>query len=76
MDIQDIINKYGVQQTDAGDYKVYTVTVRFDGVAKETIRAKDSADAERIASKNVKERCSGVSGNANVSIKNVHAVLK
>ena len=64
-------SKYGVNHNDAvlGGYKRWNVKVEFSGTSVENVRAKDSAEAERIAKRNIVDRCSGVTGNTKVSIK-------
>ena len=70
MTIEDIKAKYCVSQADAiGDYKYFDVFVKFDGISIEKVRAKNPDEAGVFAVRNVKERCSGVSGNAKVNAK-------
>lgn len=70
MTIEDIKSKYCVSQADAiGDYKYFNVFVKFDGISIEKVRAKNPDEAGRFAVRNVKDRCSGVTGNANVNAK-------
>ena len=70
MTLDEIKAKYGVAQNDAiGDLKYFEVSVKFDGISIERVRAKNADEAGRFAVRNVKDRCSGVSGNANVNAK-------
>ena len=76
MTLDEIKNKYGVSQNDAvGDSKYFNVYVKFDGVSVERVRAKNPDEAGRFAVRIVKDRCTGVSGNAKVNAKVTKAEL-
>lgn len=70
MTVEEIRTKY---IKDAGIKKTYSVIVRFEGVSRESVRAENPSEAEKLASARVVERSSGVFGNSKVVVKRTQA---